>query len=240
MRADATLALLRRGLLGLAALTTLGITLEMITERHWTQPVQLIAWGALALLALAIGLLWGQPSRSAAACRAGAGRARGGERGGRGVAAHRRQLRRRPARLPLRPNVGRDVVRIALVAGGTEGRWPVAAARAGGARAGGPVRAAGGGAAPGAARRPTCNGARGRLTRFRHHEARRGGTGHLSRRAACIHALGQPGVAPLAPQRHHRLAPRDRARGRVAGGAAGGRDDQHRHRRRHGRVRIWS
>ncbi len=64
MRADATLALLRRGLLGLAALTTLGITLEMITERHWTQPVQLIAWGALALLALAIGLLWGQPSRT--------------------------------------------------------------------------------------------------------------------------------------------------------------------------------
>ena len=63
MRADATSALLRRGLLGLAALTTLGITLELITARHWTQPVQLIAWGALALLALAIGLLWGQPSR---------------------------------------------------------------------------------------------------------------------------------------------------------------------------------
>ena len=64
MRADATPALLRRGLLGLAALTTLGITLELITERHWTQPVQFVAWGALGLLAVAIGLLWGQPTRT--------------------------------------------------------------------------------------------------------------------------------------------------------------------------------
>src|SRR4051794_28427717 len=53
---------LRRGLLGLAALTTIGITLELLTERHWTQPVQLIAWAALALLAVAIVLLLRQPS----------------------------------------------------------------------------------------------------------------------------------------------------------------------------------
>jgi hypothetical protein len=56
MREDAA-APLRRGLLGLAALTTIGITLELITERHWTQPVQLIAWVALALLAVAIVLV---------------------------------------------------------------------------------------------------------------------------------------------------------------------------------------
>ena len=61
-RAESLVPLLRRGLLGLAALTTAGITLELITERHWTQRTQLIAWAALALLALAIALLLGQPS----------------------------------------------------------------------------------------------------------------------------------------------------------------------------------
>jgi hypothetical protein len=53
---------LRRGLLGLGALTTFGITLELLTERHWTQPAQWIAWGALALMALALALLWRRPS----------------------------------------------------------------------------------------------------------------------------------------------------------------------------------
>ena len=61
-RAESLVPLLRRGLLGLAALTTAGITLELITERHWTQRTQLIAWAALALLAVAIALLLGQPS----------------------------------------------------------------------------------------------------------------------------------------------------------------------------------
>ena len=61
-RVDPTPQLLRRGLLGLATLTILGIAVELYTERHWTQPMQLIAWAALALTALAIALLIGQPS----------------------------------------------------------------------------------------------------------------------------------------------------------------------------------
>ena len=48
---------LRRGLLGLAALTTAGSAVELAVERHWTQPGQLIAWGAIALLVVSIGLL---------------------------------------------------------------------------------------------------------------------------------------------------------------------------------------
>ncbi len=61
-RVDPTPRLLRRGLLGLAALMILGIAIELYTERHWTQPVQYIAWAALALTALTIALLLGQPS----------------------------------------------------------------------------------------------------------------------------------------------------------------------------------
>jgi len=61
-RVDSTPQLLRRGLLGLACLTILGIGIELYTERHWTQPVQLIAWAALALTAAAIILLLGRPS----------------------------------------------------------------------------------------------------------------------------------------------------------------------------------
>ncbi len=61
-RTDPASPLLRRGLLALAALTTLGIAVELYTERHWTKPVQLIAWAALALTALAIALLLGHPS----------------------------------------------------------------------------------------------------------------------------------------------------------------------------------
>ena len=52
---------LRRGFLGLGALTTLGLVLELITEHHW-KGTQLIAWGLLALGALALGLLLGAPS----------------------------------------------------------------------------------------------------------------------------------------------------------------------------------
>jgi hypothetical protein len=55
--ADRFPSILRRGLLALAALTTAGIAVELAVERHWTQPGQLIAWAALALLLLAIGLL---------------------------------------------------------------------------------------------------------------------------------------------------------------------------------------
>lgn len=59
---DTASPLLRRGLLWLAATTTLGIAAELATARHWTQPSQLIAWGALALIAPAVALLLGRPS----------------------------------------------------------------------------------------------------------------------------------------------------------------------------------
>lgn len=52
--------MLRRGLLALGALTGVGVALELITERHW-KGSQLLAWGALALAAVALGLLLGQP-----------------------------------------------------------------------------------------------------------------------------------------------------------------------------------
>ncbi len=64
LRADAVTPLLRRGLLGLAALTTLGIAIELAIERHWTQPVQFVAWGAVFVLAVAIALVAWQPNRS--------------------------------------------------------------------------------------------------------------------------------------------------------------------------------
>ncbi len=50
-------ALLRRGLLWIGALTTLGIAVDLAAERHWTQPSQFIAWGAVAVLGLAIGMM---------------------------------------------------------------------------------------------------------------------------------------------------------------------------------------
>ena len=62
MHTDTVAALLRAGLLGLAALTTVGISAELASERHWTQPVQLVAWAAVILLALAIGLVAWAPN----------------------------------------------------------------------------------------------------------------------------------------------------------------------------------
>ncbi len=61
-RTDTASPLLRRGLLGLAVLTVAGIAIELYTEQHWTQPVQWIAWAALALTLVAVGLLVGRPS----------------------------------------------------------------------------------------------------------------------------------------------------------------------------------
>jgi hypothetical protein len=61
--ADRSACLLRRGLLGLAALTTLGIAVELAADRHWTQPLQLVAWGASVVLAAAIALLLGSTTR---------------------------------------------------------------------------------------------------------------------------------------------------------------------------------
>lgn len=42
--------------------TTFGLVIELAAERHWTQPVQWIAWAALALTLAAIGLLQGRVS----------------------------------------------------------------------------------------------------------------------------------------------------------------------------------
>ena len=54
---DPSAALLRRGLHWLAGLTTLGIAIELGVERHWTQPVQLVAWVAVGVMTVAIALL---------------------------------------------------------------------------------------------------------------------------------------------------------------------------------------
>jgi hypothetical protein len=54
---DATASILRRGLLWVAALTSVGIGVELAADRHWTQPIQLVAWGALAAIAVAIVLV---------------------------------------------------------------------------------------------------------------------------------------------------------------------------------------
>ena len=46
----------------MGALTTLGIVVELGMERHWTQPLQVVAWVAAAALAVAIALLMRDPS----------------------------------------------------------------------------------------------------------------------------------------------------------------------------------
>jgi hypothetical protein len=61
---DPTAALLRRGLLWVAGLTTLGIAVELGMERHWTQPIQFVAWGAVIVAAVAVGLLARARSRA--------------------------------------------------------------------------------------------------------------------------------------------------------------------------------
>jgi hypothetical protein len=59
---DPTAPRLRRGLLWLGALSVVGIGVELAVERHWTQPVQFVAWAALVVAAVAIVLLMGTPS----------------------------------------------------------------------------------------------------------------------------------------------------------------------------------
>ncbi len=52
----ALVAVLRRGLLGVAALSVTGTVIELAMLRHWTQASQVIAWGACAALLVAIAL----------------------------------------------------------------------------------------------------------------------------------------------------------------------------------------
>ena len=54
--------MLRRGLLWVAALTSAGIGVELAADRHWTTPIQLVAWGALAATGVAIALVAGASS----------------------------------------------------------------------------------------------------------------------------------------------------------------------------------
>jgi hypothetical protein len=64
MSADVASPVLRRGLLWLAALTIGGIGVELALERHWTQPIQLVAWGALLVIAIAAVLVAWAPTRT--------------------------------------------------------------------------------------------------------------------------------------------------------------------------------
>jgi hypothetical protein len=59
---DSAAPALRRGLLWLAGLTVVGLAVELAAERHWTQPIQFVAWGALVVTLLAIGLAAGTPT----------------------------------------------------------------------------------------------------------------------------------------------------------------------------------
>ncbi len=127
-----TVSLLRRGLLGIAALTMLGIAGDLAVERHWTSPAQLIPWGALVLIGVSVGLLLGHPS---------AGRVRLAQlltmivvlTAVVGIWEH-------ISGLPLLQYMGDDVSLLPLVARADEGGRTLAAARTGGLSRSRPVR----------------------------------------------------------------------------------------------------
>ena len=60
--ADGASSQLRRGLLWLGAFTLAGTSVELAVERHWTQPVMLLAWAGVVAGAGALALLAGRPS----------------------------------------------------------------------------------------------------------------------------------------------------------------------------------
>jgi hypothetical protein len=64
MGGDAASAVLRRGLLWLAALSCAGIGVELAADRHWTQPVQFVAWGALVAVGVALVMVAWRPTRA--------------------------------------------------------------------------------------------------------------------------------------------------------------------------------
>jgi hypothetical protein len=53
---------IRRALMALTAIGVLGAAFELATEQHWRSTEQLIPWGAIALLTLAVLLLLGKDS----------------------------------------------------------------------------------------------------------------------------------------------------------------------------------
>jgi hypothetical protein len=57
-----TAALLRRCLLVLVGLSVAGTAVELAMLRHWKSPIQLVAWGALGLVALGAALLVLRPA----------------------------------------------------------------------------------------------------------------------------------------------------------------------------------
>ena len=59
---DTATRALRRGLLWLGGFTLAGISVELAVERHWTQPIMLLAWVAVVVAAGALILLARNPS----------------------------------------------------------------------------------------------------------------------------------------------------------------------------------
>ena len=67
-RTDAA-TLVRHGLVALTAIGIVAVAFEMATERHWNGIEQLIPWIALAVLAVALGLLFVPAGRGVPAAR---------------------------------------------------------------------------------------------------------------------------------------------------------------------------
>lgn len=63
--ARSSLVVIRRGLLALAAAGTIGVALELLLLRHWTETRELIAWLAVAALGVAVALVILRPTRRA-------------------------------------------------------------------------------------------------------------------------------------------------------------------------------
>ena len=126
--------LLRRGLLWLSILGTIGTALELVLLRHWDNPLELIPFVALGVLAVAIVLVARRPTaRSIRAGRALAAAVL--VTSVVGVLVHVRfELRGGAARLPLHGLVADDARADPMAARGNRHRRPVTDARAGGAR----------------------------------------------------------------------------------------------------------
>ena len=60
----ATVRVLRRGLLALAAAGVVGTAAELAIQRHWTSTLQLLPWVVLVPLGVAIGALGLRPNRT--------------------------------------------------------------------------------------------------------------------------------------------------------------------------------